>query len=412
MQRQLVVWCPGLLEQQEHGREARAFDRVVAAIGEISPRLEALRPGVCALCTRGPSRYFGGDQALADLVSRALTGVRGSEDETRDTQHGVVGGVGVADGLFAATLAARSSTRRPGRAPVLVAPGDTPGFLSTWPVEVLGRPELADLLCRLGIRTLGAFAALPARHVLARFGTDGSICQAVAAGEEGEPPGLRLLPPRSSGRAVDSGPPGASPPRAAARQTGFFGGSAGAEARAAKSVIAVQGLLHPEGVVRGRLQGGRGPAERARLVPWGEQGAGVGAYSPGPRTFPRKRPDTKGAVLDTQQGQTFPRKPSGVRRRPADAAPLAGGPPWPGQLPPPSPVVVLARALPAELLDLEGSSVGISNRAVASSAPARLSVAGGPWSEVEGWAGPWPSDERWWSKRGRSRQARMQVVTA
>jgi len=25
--------------------------------------------------------------------------------------------------------------------------------------------------------------------------------------------------------------------------------------------------------------------------------------------------------------------------------------------------------------------------------------------------GPWPADERWWSVRGRRRQARMQVVT-
>jgi protein ImuB len=48
---------------------------------------------------------------------------------------------------------------------------------------------------------------------------------------------------------------------------------------------------------------------------------------------------------------------------------------------------------------------------MATAVPARLSVAGGPWVEIVGWAGPWPSDERWWSARGRRRQARMQVVT-
>ena len=49
---------------------------------------------------------------------------------------------------------------------------------------------------------------------------------------------------------------------------------------------------------------------------------------------------------------------------------------------------------------------------MATTVPARLSVAGGAWVEVTGWAGPWPADERWWSVRGRRRQARMQVVTA
>jgi protein ImuB len=73
---------------------------------------------------------------------------------------------------------------------------------------------------------------------------------------------------------------------------------------------------------------------------------------------------------------------------------------------------VLGKALRAELLDAAGRPVGVSNRGIASADPSRLSVAGDPWSEVTGWAGPWPCDERWWSKRGRSRKARMQVLTA
>jgi protein ImuB len=38
-------------------------------------------------------------------------------------------------------------------------------------------------------------------------------------------------------------------------------------------------------------------------------------------------------------------------------------------------------------------------------------VEGGPWEPLSGWAGPWPSDERWWS-RSRRRGARLQAVTA
>jgi protein ImuB len=432
LERLLVVWCPDLLEQQEHGREARAFTRVLAAVGVFSPCIDVPRPGSCAVPTRGPSRYFGGDKTLANLVARALTSVErvdlglqrtgppgrvlpdagNSGLEEVDT---VTAGVGVADGLFAATLAARSALHDPSRGPVIVVPGGTPRFLAPWPVALLDRPELADLLCRLGIRTLGAFAGLPARRVLARFGTDGAICRAVAAGTEGELPGLRLYPRVLSVPRVPRVPRGHRLPRrptaeeesaalaVPARQSGFFGGAVGTEARAAKAVTAVQRLLHPETVVQGRLQGGRGPVERARLVPWSTCGDTFR-----PDTFPRKRPSPDSDGDDTHRRSTFPRKRVGASTTP----PAATSPPWPGQLPAPSPVIVIARKLPAELLDAAGRSVAVSGGGIASAAPARLSVAGGPWSEVVGWAGPWPSDERWWSKRGRSRQARLQVVPA
>jgi protein ImuB len=39
-----------------------------------------------------------------------------------------------------------------------------------------------------------------------------------------------------------------------------------------------------------------------------------------------------------------------------------------------------------------------------------VSIDGGRWQEVAGWAGPWPATERWWS--GRRRRARLQVVTS
>jgi protein ImuB len=74
--------------------------------------------------------------------------------------------------------------------------------------------------------------------------------------------------------------------------------------------------------------------------------------------------------------------------------------------------VVLTRPLPAQLVDGNGRAVGVTGDGLATADPTRLSVAGEAWVEVTGWAGPWPSDERWWSVRGRRRQARMQVVTA
>ena len=359
MERLLVVWCPRLLQEEEHGRQARAFSRVVADLGEFATRVDPVRPGVCAVPTRGPSRYFGGDEALARLATRA------AEAEAP--------GVGVADGLFAATLAARSALEVvPGKGPVVVPPEQTPAFLAPWPATVLDRPELADLLHRLGIRTLGRFAALPTPQVLARFGADGVACHRVARGLEGELPGTRLFAPAGTnhgrGRGRGTG----------ARQQGFWGDRGDAFVRAARVVAQVKELLDPEAVVQARLQGGRGPGERARLVPWGG-------------------------------GRDDPDEPAPHRPR-AENFPDPGDGPWPGQVPAPAPAVVLGRPLPVALTDGDGRTVEVASNGLATATPARLSVSEGPWAEVTQWSGPWPSDERWWSARGRRRRARLQVV--
>ena len=94
---------------------------------------------------------------------------------------------GIADGAFAARLAARRG--------VVVAPGETPDFLAPWPVGTMGDEAMAGVLCRLGLRTLGAFAALPTAAVIARFGPDGLAAHRLAAGEEEHPPALTVPPP-------------------------------------------------------------------------------------------------------------------------------------------------------------------------------------------------------------------------
>ncbi|HET9519041.1 MAG TPA: DNA polymerase Y family protein, partial [Actinoplanes sp.] len=95
--------------------------------------------------------------------------------------------VGIADGVFAAGLAARV-----GR---IIPVGQTPDFLAEMPVEALDRPELVDLLRRFGLRTLGGFAALPASDVLTRFGFDGALAHRLAAGLDHRPLAARRPPP-------------------------------------------------------------------------------------------------------------------------------------------------------------------------------------------------------------------------
>jgi nucleotidyltransferase/DNA polymerase involved in DNA repair len=341
MDRLLVVRCPELLEEDEGGASLRQFIQVIGAVEAYCPWVTVVRPGICSLPARGPARYFGGEEALVVLLAAVAAEVTPVE-------------VGIADGLFAAVLAARA-----GR---VVPAGKTREFLGPFPVEALGNSELAELLARLGLRTIGDFASLPEPHVLGRFGADGVVCHLVASGQSGElsePGELRLS---ATGRRVDRLRNGGS---VGAGQSGFWGGVSDTDARAARALAAVQHLLGPDSVVTVRLQGGRSPSEQARFVTWNAHEA----------------PDTSAVHA-----------------------------PWPGRIPPPAPATVHAEPLPAELVDGTGTPVAVSGRGLLTASPDRLSVERHPWTAVTAWAGPWPTDERWWS-RSRRRSARMQVVT-
>ena len=207
--REAQAVCPGLVVlKRDIAAEARAWEPVVAAIEEMSPGVEVLQPGQLALGSRGPSRFFGGDAALAakvaGLVGTVVTGAAGEPGGPPGggawaggaQGRGAWAGcclVGVADGLFAAGLAALSSSSGH---PLVVPPGATAAFLAPRSLKVLtsaglqalleaGDQEtaaLVDLLGRLGIRTMGDFAALPPAAVLSRFGTAGSTAHRLARG--------------------------------------------------------------------------------------------------------------------------------------------------------------------------------------------------------------------------------------
>ena len=235
MERLVVIWCPGLLVEGAEGEEARRFARVLERAGELCPWVHPVRLGVGALPARGPARFFGGEEAVVARLA-AIVG----EEAT----------IGVADGLFAAMLAARSG--------LIVPSGGTADFLGPWSVATLARPDLAVTLQRLGVTTLAQLAALPAASISDRFGADAAACHAVARGESGELAGLRdrgierrLRVAR--GEDPDRGPDVVPPPS----QPGFFGGASEADNRAARSFVRVQERLGIEAVVMGRLRGGR-----------------------------------------------------------------------------------------------------------------------------------------------------------
>ena len=202
----MVVTCPELhrpdLSAGPDPETARRYERVIAAVTGFCPDVEVVEPGVCAFGARGPARYFGGETALAARITAALADL------------GVESRTGVADGLFAALLAARDGQNIP--------PGGTARFLAAQPVSVLAAQnpvgqnpavqDLAALLVRLGLRTLGDFAALPVRDVASRFGDAGEGAHRLARGLDSRPLATRPPPADlSAGQEFDPPEPRAEP---------------------------------------------------------------------------------------------------------------------------------------------------------------------------------------------------------
>lgn len=200
--------CPELrLRERDPAGETRCFEPVVAAVEAFTPRVEVLRPGLCAIQVKGPARYFGGERALVAAVSAALAGLRVAVDPAADRATDWGGPVepapvtaaapgstgapaprlGAADGVFAAVLAARAG--------VVVPAGRTAEFLAPYPVAALEDEPLAELLVRLGVPTLGDFARLPAATVADRFGPAGRAAHRLAQGRTARPPAGRTPGP-------------------------------------------------------------------------------------------------------------------------------------------------------------------------------------------------------------------------
>ncbi|MBV9097815.1 MAG: DNA polymerase Y family protein, partial [Frankiaceae bacterium] len=101
--------CPDIrIVERDEAVEVRAFEPVVNALESVCPTVEVTRPGLCALPTKGPARYFGGDEALVHVVAEA----------THDAYC-----IGIADGRFASALAARRGIVVPqGKSAAFLAP--------------------------------------------------------------------------------------------------------------------------------------------------------------------------------------------------------------------------------------------------------------------------------------------------
>jgi len=430
--------------------DARFFEPVLAAVEQTVPGVQPIRPGMCALRSRGPARYYGGEVEAA----RVLLGVL--------AEHGVPDArAGVADGPFAAELAAR----HPHADTVLAVPeGGSPVFLAGLPVDVMGDAAFAALCARLGLRTLGALAGMSADELVERFGATGSRVFALVTGRDAQ-----VVVPRTPQRALerviafDEGLDRIDQLAFAARQTAddMIAGLTAAKLVATAVTVAIQTegggesartWLHPRWFTAVDL------VDRLR---WQLQGAGSGA---GELAAPVVRvvfaPESVDAAHHHEQGlwggapdervhhalsrvqsmlghdavvtavigggrlledrQVFvpwgDRSPGGTAERAAQ--------PWPGSLPDPLPATVFLPRVGVAVLEALGELVTVSERGLVEGEPALFAAApgarpiGSPAEAlrharpIEGWAGPWTVDEKWWDPAAARRVHRFSVVDA
>ncbi|WP_220096742.1 DNA polymerase Y family protein [Mycobacteroides abscessus] len=419
--------CPQLhIAVADADRDARFFEPMIAAVDDLVPGAEILRPGLLALPVTGAARYFGSEHAAAERLADAVS-VAGAECQ-----------VGIADQMSTAVYAARHAA--------LVPPGGDAQFLAPLSVKELAaepslchpqREDLVDLLWRMGIRTIGAFAELARADVASRFDDDAVQAHRHARAESQRPPSGHAVPTElgvelSCDPPIDRVDAAAFAGRTLAVRLHERLSSAGvACSRLAIHAVTVDGqelsrvwrcaepLTEEATADRGRWQldgwlarrrclDGPGAllrlepvevvtAEALQLTLWGAVGAEERQRARRALTRVQDLLGEESVQVGVISGGRGPAEritlvPLGDELRPR-ADPSA---PWPGKLPDPAPVVLSDE--PVELLDVDGAPVTVTGRGMFSGEPARVRRGNGRW-ELSWWAGPWPIDERWWEER-------------
>ncbi|GAA1455808.1 DNA polymerase Y family protein [Williamsia maris] len=438
--------CPSLhVVTVDAGRDGRYFDPVVAAVAEVIPTVEVLRPGLMVLPAAGAARYFDGEEVAAEKLIDVISAC-GVESQT-----------GIADELFTSVAAARHGQ--------IVPTGSDAEFLADLPISELGaepslsaadRDQLIDLLWRLGVRTMGAFAQLASSDVATRFGSDAVVAHRAARGMPGRAPSGRL----SATDVVISHE--CDPPIDRVDAAAFVGRRLADELHRALMAAAVACTrLTVHATTTGGQQSSRtwrcaepltpeATADRIRwqLDGWLSGKAGDRPDSPivSLRLEPVELVDSgalqfgfRGAGIPGGDGEVADRarralvRVQGLLGGEAVRVPVRSGgrgtseritlvplgdeltprsdpdAPWPGRVPEPAPSVLLSA--PVRVCDMYDEPVQVTRRGVFSAEPTTVIWGSRTW-ELRWWAGPWPADERWWASPSEQvgTHARAQVL--
>ena len=424
-------------------RDARVFEPAGRRPRVRRPRVEVTPTrGRCAFATRGPSRYYGGDEALAARVAEVLadgaapgrhrctsawpTGP--SPPPARPAPRPGPGRRSAADGR---------QRRRSRSSPRAARPPSSPRGRWRWPPATSTPPRprrSADVLGRLGLRTLGALADLPGRRRPGPLRPRGRAAAPPGRGLDPRPLAARrpapelavaaeLDPPVERVDVLAFGPwpwPTSSTP--AWRRDGLACLRVGIEVETEHGERRRRSWRHEGGLDRRRRwpSGSAGSSTGGSRARWS---TGPPPGSPGCASTPRR--SCRRAVASSGSGAGRPAstrgrpgpwpgwracsapRPSPCPRCSAGAAPASGWPwsrrrpstssaraagagraadgPWPGRLPAPSPALVFPDPAPVELVGRPTAVPVGGRRAGRPSAPPPAPAAVGP---VGGGAGP------------------------
>lgn len=424
--REAQARCPEVIVvDYDPAVDNREFEPIIAAVEHLVPGVQVLRPGVCAVRVRGAAQYYGGEKAAGLTLAGRI-----------DELGGGGARAGIADGIFTAEQAARRTARV-----MVVAPEGSATFLAPLDVGLLDDAALVTLLRRLGIRTLGEFAALERDDVRTRFGEFGARLHSLSSGRDSWPVTPRI-PPDDLDVVVEFEPALDRVDQVA------FGVRAAAErfidevTAAGLVVTAIRVELDSDSTTDGEIEQSERvwlhprsftPADVVDRVRWQLQGSGV--IDAGLRsgiTRVRISPEAVDAIGNHETGlwgtgpderihHGLSRVQSMLGHGAVLMPTIAGGrtladrqqlvawgdrpvgsrtttQPWPGQLPHPFPGTVFSPRHAVHVFSATGDAVSVDDRGVVSAAPARFSATGTEVRQLTAWAGPWPLEERWWTE--------------
>lgn len=458
MSRTIAIVFPDWAQHHQGVGEEHSFtefERVVRAVSAISPLVEVEDAGVMVLSARGPSRYFGGEESVAQHL------------RTICSAETVPSGIGIASSRFAALTAAYLSVSR--GTPCIIHHSVAQEFLDGIPVGALQRvgslsADTVGLLQRLGLSQCGAVRAIGESALIDRFGLEGRSVWQLVSGED-----VRHFspdtPPSDFARTIDFESPLVTAAHVVAAShddvneamqtishhgqrcvrllvecetdhaetsTRVWGEPRGFSAAAVTQRLMYQldgWLVNEESTPDAPTSG----IVRVRLVPLDCCAATAvqpllwGGYE---ENIQRAiRAVTMACAVDSSVVATVPQWEGGrdiaqvyaqvpfaavnvadahdAEQRVTTGRGVARD--WSGAVPVPSPACVFPQPHRAVVVDNDGLPVMVTGRHELSSEPVRIEVEGYSY-RVESVAGPWPVEERWWDPRRRRRHVRLQML--
>ena len=438
--------CPDLeIATYQPDRDRRAFNTVVRAVSELVPLIEVNEPGIIVFATRGPSRYFGGDEPMANKIVQALR-----SSIVADSQFGV----GIADSRLAAHIAAHISAQNTAKAPFIVEPEKTKVWLAQQSVRVLSEfaninRETVSLLERLGLNTLQDVCKLSESVLAGRFGELGVELHRLARGDEQHPlaavapPSEHLCSQVFEQPIFDQQTLLNNVQAMAGEFSNYFAQHGAICVRLVIKFESETGSYSERLWYRPQGLTARAITESAKwqIESWQIKDAlvRIQLIADEVRTDTARQLKLWGGVtqIDEMANQAIGRLTELLGSTAVQLVKWQGGrdlqdnhqlvsashfqprqnesnvsdmkPQWRGALPTPSPSVVYFEPQLVKVVDKDKNLLRVSARHELSAEPAQIIISQQSYKIIS-WAGPWPIEEKWWDTARSRRLVRLQVV--